>query len=337
MINKSLILPFFAWAISLSSINSDIPAQVNRINVKDIHIRDPFIIADEVTETYYMYASIANRLFTTDSLQGVEVYTSKDLETWSEPVPVFIVDKNFWGQESAWAPEVHQYNGKYYLFVTFTSDESLPVINDRPALYKRGTQILVSASPTGPFAPFHNRSHTPQDWMALDGTLWVENNKPYMIFCHEWIQMGDGTIELVGLKKDLSDVKGKPETLFKASDASWVRDLKVAGADGTVYKSLVTDGPFIYQTKNNKLLMIWSSFGDDDYAVGVAESTSGSIKGPWRQKDKPLYGSDGGHGMIFRTFDGRMMLSIHQPNKNPDERAKFIELVEKDDMLYVNY
>jgi hypothetical protein len=28
--------------------------------------------------------------------------------------------------------------------------------------------------------------------MALDGTLWVEDGVPYMIFCHEWIQITDG-------------------------------------------------------------------------------------------------------------------------------------------------
>jgi hypothetical protein len=40
--------------------------------------------------------------------------------------------------------------------------------------------------------------------MTLDGTLWVEDELPYMVFCHEWVQIKDGTVESVRLKDDLS-------------------------------------------------------------------------------------------------------------------------------------
>jgi hypothetical protein len=200
-------------------------------------------------------------------------------------------------------------------------------------LQKRGTQVLVSDSPLGPFKPFHNRAHTPAQWMALDGTLWIENNQPYMIFCHEWIQLGNGTIELVPLKNDLSDVKGNPVTLFKAGDAPWVKDIGATDEKGVVYESLVTDGPFLFKSKNGKLWMIWSSFTGKDYAVGMAESVSGKITGPWKHFTSPLYSKDGGHAMIFKTFDGRLILSLHKPNKNPEERAQFLELIEEENGL----
>jgi len=61
--------------------------------------------------------------------------------------------------------------------------------------------------------------------------------------------------------------------------------------------------------------MIWSSFGEKHtYTVGIAYSTSGKVTGPWRQMDEPLLAIDGGHGMIFRTFDDRLVMPIHQPN-----------------------
>jgi len=41
------------------------------------------------------------------------------------------------------------------------------------------------------------------DRMAFDGTLWVEEGQPYMIYCHEWVQVEDGTMELVELAPDL--------------------------------------------------------------------------------------------------------------------------------------
>ena len=35
--------------------------------------------------------------------------------------------------------------------------------------------------------------------MTLDGTLYVENGLPYMVYAHEWIQILDGTMEAVPL------------------------------------------------------------------------------------------------------------------------------------------
>ena len=185
---------------------------------------------------------------------------------------------------------------------------------------RRATQILVSDSPEGPFKPFANRPHTPENWLSLDGTLWVEDGVPYMIFCHEWVQIADGTMELVRLKADLSDVAGKPKTLFKASDAKWARKLHFTKA------SYVTDGPFLYRTKSGRLLMIWSSFGEKrKYMVGIACSTTGKVTGPWKHMDQPLLATDAGHGMIFKTFDGRLVLTVHQPNQGRI-RARLFEL-----------
>ena len=55
--------------------------------------------------------------------------------------------------------------------------------------------------------------------MTLDGTLYVEDGKPYMVFCHEWVQTIDGTMDCIQLEDDLSDTVGEPRMMFKASDA----------------------------------------------------------------------------------------------------------------------
>jgi GH43 family beta-xylosidase len=292
-------------------------------SLDDIRIRDPFIYADPETKTYFMYAQINNRLDANPAVKGVEVYTSKDLHSWEGPKSVFEAPANFWARSLVWAPEMHKFKDKYYLFVTFTSEDTLPQIEGRPHQRKRGTHILVADSPAGPFELFHNRAHTPADWMALDGTLWVEDGTPWMIFCHEWVQIMDGTMELVQLKPDLSDVVGESKTLFKASEAPWVRGLQ----DNTT-KDFVTDGCFLYRTKSDKLLMIWSSFGERNYAIGIAESTSGKVNGPWKQQKELLFAADGGHGMIFTSFDGTLMLVFHQPNGGQLERAQLYELQE---------
>ena len=62
--------------------------------------------------------------------------------------------------------------------------------------------------------------HTPMDMMAFDGTLWVEDDQPYMIFCHEWIQVVDGTMELVALVTDLSVTLSQSQILFQKDSTS---------------------------------------------------------------------------------------------------------------------
>jgi len=316
------------WVLTVitAAWSQEIPAARK---LSDIRLRDPFILADSETQTYFLYAQMSKRVGS-DVHRGVEVYTSKDLETWKGPTSVFQVPPDFWAHRAVWAPEVHHFEGMYYLMVTFTADDTLLPQSDQPTLNKRGTQILKADSPHGPFQPFHNRSHTPLEWSALDGTLIVEGGQPYMVFCHEWLQVVDGTVECVRLKKDLSEQDGTPQTLFRASEAAWVKNLKDLGSKyrGQLMDGYVTDGPFLFRTKTGRLLMIWSSFGMKGYALGIAVSVTGKVAGPWRQVPAPLFASDGGHGMIFRTFDGRWMLTLHQPNKSPDERARLFELVD---------
>lgn len=79
--------------------------------------------------------------------------------------------------------------------------------------------------------------------------------------------------------------------------------------------------------------MLWSSFGQEGYALGVARSLSGEVTGPWEHVSEPLFARDGGHGMLFRTFDGQLVLSLHRPNKGPLERTRLFLVGERPDGL----
>ena len=80
--------------------------------------------------------------------------------------------------------------------------------------------------------------------------------------------------------------------------------------------------------------MLWSSYGPQKYATGLAVSESGKLSGPWIQKAEPLYTGDGGHPMLFETFDGRLVMVIHQPNRRV-ERARFFEMEDTGDALRI--
>lgn len=309
-----------------------VPLLLNAIPIEDINIRDPFIVADETTHTYYMYCSSSVKDVDGKTLGGVAAYKSKDLKNWEGPVQVFTVSAENWITGQVWAPEVHRYGDKYYLFCTLNSDIEWKKSRERgwPPYYYRGTQVFWSDSLVGPFKAFDTHPHTPMEWMSLDGTLWVDKGKPYMVFCHEWVQTVDGTICVIPLADDLSRSIGSPLTLFSASAASWSTGTRYEELGETSY---VTDGCFLYRTHTGKLLMIWSSFMNGLYAVGIAESTTGDVQGPWRQQPEPLFNQDGGHAMIFKSFEGKLYITFHGPNISGKERAHLYEIEDVGDTL----
>ena len=326
-------LALLLLSLAAISTNGQTPSTpvVRTVQLADVRMRDVCILADPLTKTYYAVSSTMAPARDDMGRPAVRAYTSKDLQTWEGPHIIFQTPVGFWGEvniKAIWAPELHAYKGRYYLFATFDTDSLLPEQwrNWLPRV-KRGTQVLVSDSPLGPFKPFQNHSTLPVDMMTLDGTLWVEDGIPYMVFCHEWVQIKDGAVEVIQLKDDLSETVGEPIHLFDGSDAPW-------GRKSTQYHCRVTDGPYLYRSISGKLFMIWSSFGKSGYAVGIAVSASGKLRGPWTQQSEPLFSEDGGHGMIFKRFDGQLMLVLHQPNK-ATERARFFELDDTGDTLRI--
>jgi len=281
-----------------------------RLRIDDIRIRDPFIVVDREAGKYYMYANKSNRR---EGARGWECYVSDDLRRWDKPAPVFTPPEGFWGRHDFWAPEVHPYQGRYYLFGTLSAENAM-----------RGTQIFAADSPLGPFVPLSDRAATPHDWMALDGTLYIEDGAPWMVFCHEWVQIRDGTIDAVRLSDDLSRPIGRPFTLLRGSDAPWCRAVRD--------NSHVTDGPWLHRLPSGRLLLLWSSVGKGDYTVGVARSESDTLRGPWRHDPEPLV-ENGGHCMIFRTLDDRLLMVLHAPNRRGHERARFYEVHETEATL----
>lgn len=289
---------------------------------QEIQIRDPFVFPDDKEKKYYLFGSTDKNIWGKGI--GFDVYIGDDLEHWEGPFPVFRPEENFYSEENFWAPEVHEYRGKYYMFATFLRKDNR----------KRGTGILVADHLRGPFIPHSEQPVTPEDWFSLDGTLYIdEQERPWMVFCHEWVEIGDGEICALPLAPDLKRAAGEPITLFSASEAPWTTPLEHPRYPDR--QNFVTDGPFLFQTKKHELFMLWSSFIDGKYAQGIAKSASGKLNGPWLHAEQPLYMNDGGHGMIFKAFDGGLYLALHTPNETPYERPVFIPLVEKNGEIVV--
>ena len=233
------------------------------------------------------------------------VYKSRDLESFEGPKVIFDGEESgFYADRDFWAAEVHKWGGKYYLFGSCKAEGKC-----------RATEIFVSDTPDGKFLPVSDSPKTPREWECLDGTFFVEDGKPYMVFSHEWVQIGNGEIWASELSSDLSHTVGEPFLLFRASDNPSVSELEAGSGN------YVTDGPFL-RHEDGKVKMIWSSFFKGRYLVLEAESDS--LRGEWRHSGS-RFDFDGGHAMIFETLDRARMISLHAPNVAGKERAHFYE------------
>lgn len=286
----------------------------------DINIRDPYILHHE--GKYYLYGT---RSATTWGLaDGFDCYVSEDLHEWTGPVEIFHNHGDFWADRNYWAPECYFYQGAFYLVATFKSEYR-----------KMGIQILKADAPTGPFVPHSDGPVTPDDWACLDGTLYFEKDgTPYMIFGHSFEDVPCGEMCVIELSKDLKACVSAPKVLFCASDAPWSVPVPFAkqafGIDGDVY---LIDGPCTYRTESGKLIMLWSSWGRNGYAVGIAYSDNGEINGTWRHKEELLFSENGGHGMLFQNHRKEWMYALHYPNDLYKERPSFYKVEETDGLL----
>lgn len=287
-----------------------------------VNIRDPYVLAHD--GRYYLYGTRSATAW--GPADGFDCYVGSDLEHWDGPFEVFHNDGSFWANRCYWAPECYFHEGAFYLVATFRSEKRT-----------LGIQVLKSGSPLGPFLPHSDGPVTPQDFTCLDGTLYFEEGEPWLVFSQSFEQDPRGNMCVMPLTRDLSAAAGGIKTIFRAEDARWTIPFPYAkeefGRDEAMYLS---DGPAVYHTQKDGLLILWSSFGPKGYTVGQSRSASGLIDGEWTHLASPLFDGDGGHGMLFRSLDGQLLYALHHPNTKGEEHPVFIPLAEAGNHLTVD-
>jgi beta-xylosidase len=317
---KSFPLLYFLliFSITLFAQQKTIIPRKN-IPLDSIQLSDPFILADSKTAMYYMTGT------------GGMLWKSKDLKLWDGPFQVTKTDPQSWmgPHPMIWAAELHEYKGRYYYFATFTNrDVKIDTVKGN-VIERRASHVLVSDRPAGPYVPMHDATYLPANKPTLDGTFWVDKDgKPYIIYCYEWLQNWNGTIEKIELKPDLSGSVGIGKVLFRASDSPWSRE---KDENGNVHPNKVTDGPYVFRTQTGRLGMIWTSWVYDVYTQGVAYSSSGTLDGPWVHEKEPITPPNFGHGMLFKTLQGKLLMAVHSHQNINGRYRRIPHLFEVDD------
>lgn len=286
---------------------------------ENLRIRDPYVVVHD--GMYYMYKAEENSIL---------VYKSRNLEEWDDGGAVYSLSDASWGCRDLWAPEVHLYKGKYYMFLSLLGKNGL-----------RGTEISVSSTPNGHFTPLTNRPVTPENRSCIDGTLYVEDGVPYIVYSADWPDNYNetedayiGEIWAWELSEDLREGIGKPFLLFKSSEAYCSLPQEIEW-DGRRSKRYGSDAPFLQRLSDGSLYLTWSPYPVDRYIVAAAVAEGSSIKSGWKHQEKPLFDKNGGHAMFFDALDGKRKMCIHCPEHPPLERAVFLDVKEENGKLMI--
>lgn len=279
----------------------------NFLSLESIAIRDPFIIKDNEGGYVMFGTTTKHTIYDSD---GVYYYTSLDLKNWSNPK--ILMTKNDFGAKCKdfWSPEFYFINGTFYMLITLTFAKN-----------KRGSYLYKSGSLLDKYELVCRV--TPKNEMSLHATMYEECGEYYIVYSHEWKEVGVGEINAVKINKNFDGIEIDSKIkLFDARANNYKKNSNV----------MVTDAPFCYK-KNDDLYILWSTYDrDKKYLTLMAKSSNGKIKGEYTQL-APLVVDDGGHAMIFTDYDGVEYIAYHSPGvKNP-----LINKVERPKIKAISY
>lgn len=268
--------------------NNGKPDTGNESEAEQVQLADPSIYYHD--NTYYLYGTSQGDL--TEKGLGFLVFTSNDMKNWEGPVGetdgFALTENNAFGNAGFWAPQVFEYNDKFYM--AYTANESIA--------------IATSDSPLGPFT--NSGAALQAEVKQIDPFVFFDDGIPYLY--HVRLD-GGNRIFVAEMEDNLKSIK--PETLRECLSATrqWENTDLVDWP--------VAEGPTVLK-HSGKYYLIYSAndFRNPDYAVGYA--TSDSPMGPWdKSEENPIIHRDlveengPGHGDFFKGENDKMYYVLH--------------------------
>lgn len=210
-------------------------------------------------DTLYVYPSHdAAGARNWDGMVDWHVFSTVDMETWTDHGVIFSLEDISWADKEAWAPDCIERNGKYYFY------------------FPAGGQIgvAVSDSPTGPFQdalgkPLVKKNEAGIRYM-IDPCIFIDDDGQAYLYVGGARQLG-----VVKLRKDMVTRDGPIRRLDMQGfyEGVWIHK-----RDGTYYASYPTRPPdkmanvMLYSTAKSPL-------GPFDYAGELIDNQSLNVHG----------------------------------------------------------
>ena len=274
---------------------------------KNASIADPYILY--YNGYYYVYC--------TNFVAKNKCYKTTDFINWTIVKGAdndgYITDKNLRSnkyRKNFWAPEVYNYNGKFYMFY------SSKHIQD--GKYYIG--MAVADSPEGPFKEVNSKIFNPvvqnmvtnSDQGAIDANVLFDGDNIYLYY----VKMGNGQNAIYGrqiwINNDFVTADSKEVSLI-SPELKWE----------TAHGAWVTEGPCVMK-HDGKYYMMYSGCGYtwNEYSVGYA--VSNNPLGTYTKKGQILKSNEinvfgPGHNNYFKTSDGSLYTVYHVLKKTIDD------------------
>lgn len=266
-------------------------------------VRDPCIIRDG--DRYYVVFTMhpfsprdEKHLQDPDqgSSPGIRIYSSTDFTSWRDDgwlVKSSELPENSPYRHQFWAPEIHRFNGRFYLIFT-ASNWSAKQFNLQEGYY---AFIGVADHVTGPYRHITKVPNGP-----CDTTLFTDAAGAFYLAMPRR-DIAVQQVDLSKLEQDAITRVGKEITVATSAND--------AGMDGPSPEYL--EGPWVEHVGARYYLFYAANYGKAGYWTGVA--TADSPLGPYRKdpRGKIFFG---GHLAVFDGPDGRKWFSYRGENAN---------------------
>ncbi|MBO9703471.1 MAG: family 43 glycosylhydrolase [Sporocytophaga sp.] len=178
-------------------------------------------------------------------------YSTLDMKNWTYHGPVMTPSNFTWGDKDAWAAQVVERNGKFYLYVTVTGKNPYG---------GRNIGVAVSDSPTGPFVDARgtplirdNMTNNGKVWDDIDPTVLIDDNG------QAYLCWGNPICYLVKLQPNMTEIDGEIKMITPPNYA---------------------EGPWLHK-RNGLYYLTYPAFVAPVGSEQICYATATNINGPW--------------------------------------------------------
>lgn len=224
--------------------------------IRDRHTADPAPLV--VGDRLYLYVghdeARGEQLF---NITQWLAYSTADMSEWQFHGPIMRPTDFSWASGDAWASQVHQKNGRFWLYTAVEHDAA-------QGSHGKAIGVAVADNPLGPFrdalghALVRNEDTAgPHHWDDIDPTIWTEANGS------SWLIWGNGNCYMAPLADDMISFSGP------------IRRIELPDFE---------EGPWIFRRGSTYYLVYASLDRSISRDERIAYATAPSITGPWTRR-----------------------------------------------------
>ncbi|MFG6416488.1 glycoside hydrolase family 43 protein [Roseateles sp. DC23W] len=222
-------------------------------------------------------------------------YSSKDLRHWTAHGPVMKPTDFKWAVRDAWAAQVVQRGGKFFLYTTVQHDDTHP---------GKAIGVAVADHPLGPFKDARgsalvteSSTPSPYGWDDIDPTVFIDDDGS------AWLAWGNPVLYLARLKPHMTELDGPIEKIALPN---------------------YTEGPWLSKRKGLYYLT-YAAMAHQGHWEHLAYATAPGPRGPWTYQGLltgPAHKSFTIHAGLVDDFQGQSYLFAHNAALTlPDGRS----------------